>query len=412
MERNQGEVQSEFIALFCRENDLDKIRNTFSDCLGLPRQQDGNRLSFASQICRYELQIVLCAMGEDAEAFVQENKRAVQGFFANIENADEDIQINLCHFIQQTGAFVSILAEAMDERENLVQEMQKLTAAARQAMEALDCVLIVEQGTVALNKNGEVILAGDGRSEVETYFPFTLDRDPERLKDCTDRQKTRRYENMKYLFDRGIYVMELPVNGDDEEISIRNKEEVVRRMLGLFVVSLYSEAMLNPEENMTVPQAREYISHVMDCYAVKDPEEILTPEEYAYIQDDDPDEKTMINYSWRYENLYILEWVLGLLDWTDPVEICDVPLTVRCINGNEYGSIKEFCKKTVMRSKKEILDKADLVYRMDWAAVDARCHRMKGPAGIDHGVIHERHKTLNWMIRFLDADWDDVDTPT
>lgn len=71
---------------------------------------------------------------------------------------------------------------------------------------------------------------------------------------------------------------------------------------------------------------------------------------------------------------------------------------MRCINADEYGSIKDFCQKTVMRSKKEILDKADLVYRMDWAAVDARCHGMTGPAGINHGVIQERHKALNWMI--------------
>ncbi|MDE6219289.1 MAG: DUF4272 domain-containing protein, partial [Lachnospiraceae bacterium] len=137
-----------------------------------------------------------------------------------------------------------------------------------------------------------------------------------------------------------------------------------------------------------------------------------TPEELAYIRDDDPEEKTMIDYSWNYAHLYTLEWVLGLADWTDPVAICDVPLTVRNIHADAFSSIEDFCEKTLMRSKKEILDKADLVFRMDWAAVDARCHRMTGPAGIDHGVIQARHKTLNWMIGFLDAEWDDVDTPT
>ena len=183
-------------------------------------------------------------------------------------------------------------------------------------------------------------------------------------------------------------------------------------MLGLLVVSLYSESMLNPAENMDVSQAREFIARVMDNYAIKDPTEILTPAELAYIQDDSPEEKTMIGYSWNYEHLYTLEWVLGLTDWTEPTDICDVPLTVRNIDPNLFDSIGTICEKTVMRSKKEILDKADLVYRMDWAAVDARCHRMTGPAGIDHGVIQARHKTLNWMIRFFDAEWDDVDTPT
>jgi hypothetical protein len=32
--------------------------------------------------------------------------------------------------------------------------------------------------------------------------------------------------------------------------------------------------------------------------------------------------------------------------------------------------------------------------------------------GLDPGVIQERHHALNWLVRFEDAEWDDVDTPT
>ena len=81
-------------------------------------------------------------------------------------------------------------------------------------------------------------------------------------------------------------------------------------------------------------------------------------------------------------------------------------------NLREFKSVADMCENTVIRSKKEILDKADLIYRMDWAAVDARIHGMQGPAGLEHGVVQERHKTLNWMICFDDAEWDDVSTPT
>ncbi|MDE7204755.1 MAG: DUF4272 domain-containing protein [Lachnospiraceae bacterium] len=411
MEKNQ-EKQKELIALFSRENDLDKIRNAFSDCIGLPRSEGGNVLMFGSQTCNIALQIVISSMGEDEKKFLREQKNAVCGLFAGVDAEDEDIKINLCHYIQQSTAFISILLEAKSEQGDLREDVDKIIGIVQEVMEDVDSVLVAEQGTVALNKDNEVILSEDGDSDLETYFPFTLEENPERLKDCTDRQKTRRYENMKYLFDREIYVMELPVNSDDEEISLRSKEETVRRMLGLLVVSLYSESMLNPAENMDVPQAREFIARVMDNYAIRDPKEILTPAELAYIQDDNPEEKTMINYSWNYEHLYTLEWVLGLMEWTEPTDICDVPLTVRSIDPNLFDSIETICEKTIMHSKKEILDKADLVYRMDWAAVDARCHRMTGPAGIDHGVIQARHKTLNWMIRFLDAEWDDVDTPT
>jgi len=28
------------------------------------------------------------------------------------------------------------------------------------------------------------------------------------------------------------------------------------------------------------------------------------------------------------------------------------------------------------------------------------------------GIVLERHRPLNWLIRFEDADWDNVDMPT
>jgi Domain of unknown function (DUF4272) len=34
------------------------------------------------------------------------------------------------------------------------------------------------------------------------------------------------------------------------------------------------------------------------------------------------------------------------------------------------------------------------------------------PARLESGVVFERHRALNWMTRFQDADWDDADTPT
>ena len=215
---------------------------------------------------------------------------------------------------------------------------------------------------------------------------------------------------MKFLYDRKIYVCELPLNDDDENIRLRSQEDVVRRTIGTLIVSLYSEALLNPEENMSVTEARDFIRKVMKDFSVDKLEDVLTEQEMKYIEDDHSEESDRINFSWHYENLYVLEWILGLAEWTYPDGICDVGKMIQ--NLRKFDSIANMCKKTVMRSKEEILDKADLIYRMDWAAVDSRIHGMQGPAGLDHGVVQERHKTLNWMICFANAEWDDVPTPT
>jgi hypothetical protein len=34
------------------------------------------------------------------------------------------------------------------------------------------------------------------------------------------------------------------------------------------------------------------------------------------------------------------------------------------------------------------------------------------PANLNDGVLQERHHALNWLVRFEDREWDDVDTPT
>ena len=405
--------QKEIMVLFSREADLDKNRFAVTDCFGLKATEGGNSVVIGNKNCNVSITILLPSMGEDEKKFINNQKNAVCGFFSQVQECNEDIKINLCHHIQQAKAYIYIELEAKDSQVDLEDDVDAVQDIMWDVAEAVEGVLIVEQGTVALgvvDEEGVVILDGNGDSDLESYFPFVLDENPKFLAECTEKQKARRMKNMKYLFDKGIYVCELPLNQDEDMAAIRSKEEVARRALGLMVVALYSECMLNPEEHMSVEEAREYIAQIKDSYGIENLEEILSPEELAYIKDDNPEERTKIKYSWQYENLYVLEWVLGLAEWNDPVKICDVPLMVR--NMKEFHSIEDICAKTVMRTSTEILDKADLIYRMDWAAVDARIHRMRGPAGLEHGVVQEWHKTLNWMIHFGEDEWDNVDTPT
>ncbi len=60
-----------------------------------------------------------------------------------------------------------------------------------------------------------------------------------------------------------------------------------------------------------------------------------------------------------------------------------------------------------MRSKVELLDAADLYYRLDWACVDARING-KEMTQAHPGVVYERHYALNWLISYGNQEWDDV----
>lgn len=402
-------MEENLIVLFSREQNPELIMDVIMESFGLEKSAGGNNLHLENDVQSVNIDVFTESMGEEFKEFIQKQKNMVSGYFAQMQNCNEDIKINLIHHIQHSKAFIPIKTAVKQESDD-VDDIDAVIAVILEAMNHMDGVLIVDEGATALNSDGHVILSEECESDLEFYFPFELQEIPTFFENCTARQIARRTENMKYLFERYIYVCELPLNDDDENIKLRSQEDVVRRTIGTLLVSLYSEALLNPEENMSVSEARDFIRKVMKDFSIDEWKDVLTKEETEYIEDDNSDESARINFSWHYENLYVLEWLLGLEEWNYPEDICDVGKMVR--NLREFKSVADMCENTVIRSQKEILDKADLIYRMDWAAVDARIHGMQGPAGLEHGVVQERHKTLNWMICFDDAEWDDVSTPT
>jgi Domain of unknown function (DUF4272) len=103
-------------------------------------------------------------------------------------------------------------------------------------------------------------------------------------------------------------------------------------------------------------------------------------------------------------------WSLGFIDELPrPDKICDVPSAVSFLR--DLGR-EAFLKKATLRSAREILDAADLIYRYHWATTDARIKNQPAPAGLDPGVFQERHYALNWLVGYSDQEWDDVRTGT
>jgi hypothetical protein len=73
---------------------------------------------------------------------------------------------------------------------------------------------------------------------------------------------------------------------------------------------------------------------------------------------------------------------------------------------------QQFIADAKLRDFSQILDQADLIYRYHWAVVDARVKQKPAPAGLEKGVVMERHYALNWLIGYMNQAWDDVSTDT
>ena len=75
-------------------------------------------------------------------------------------------------------------------------------------------------------------------------------------------------------------------------------------------------------------------------------------------------------------------------------------------------SKSEFIEKADLRSIDEILNELDKTYRMNWACVDARIKGEQVSGSINPSVIYERHYALNWLTKYQNQEWDNVQTNT
>jgi hypothetical protein len=106
----------------------------------------------------------------------------------------------------------------------------------------------------------------------------------------------------------------------------------------------------------------------------------------------------------------VLLWALGqLTDLPPPTAICDVPALARIMLGRDAES---FIADAALRPTGTVLDALDMHYRLHWAIRQSRQDRKPVGIDLDASVVQERHVALNWLVRFADADWDSVDTPT
>ncbi|MGI4874009.1 MAG: DUF4272 domain-containing protein [Janthinobacterium lividum] len=182
----------------------------------------------------------------------------------------------------------------------------------------------------------------------------------------------------------------------EAQVSLRTQDEVVDRALALCYLGLQSEG-LEPE----------HLAEMSQDYRIASK---LTPQEQLYATAKQPTEQQKIDANWRYESLHTLLWALGFVnELVYPDQMCNVAADVKIIH---ELTETQFRQKARLRNKKEILDQADLILRLDWACVSARVKNEAAPANMDKGVVFERHHSLNWLIQYAEQDWDDVTTDT
>ena len=215
----------------------------------------------------------------------------------------------------------------------------------------------------------------------------------------TKDQQERRERSENYCKSHNVPVYNNPNSmfvDPEEKVIIRTKNEIVDRAIALCYLGLKSEGL---EQIHLDKMDKDY-----NIFSK------LTPNEKSYATAKQPTDQQKINANWRYESLHVMLWSLGFIDTLKyPDQVCNVADDVKIIHDLTEA---QFRKKAKLRSKQEILNQADLILRLNWACVSAQLKGEEAPSKLDKSVVYERHYSLNWLIRSLNEDWDDVTTNT
>ena len=392
--------------IFCPAESLAHIMDRMESALGVHSPGTGNRISIYQDDMHIDFTGFVADKETENGKKAQEQLQGVWAYFRQVETEHIDIQRNLLYHLRQCRGMVSVNAvydgPQNADKEGAISERMGVVTAALQGVLTWGMDALVDPA-------GKIILNKDGKSDLEYYMPSEVPIPADWAKDAPPEAVERRNKSMALLRDRHIYVTPwLPLLWERAEEPGRTLEEVCRRAAALLIVSLYSECRVG--EHMSYEESREFVNPIIESYGAE--ESFFSPEEWTYLNDPNSTEQTQIQYAWQYENLWVMEWALGLTDdlfW--PTRICDVPQSVRIMR--EYPSMEELTAAARLRPRKELLSQADLIYRLHWACVDARVMGMPAPQELEEGVVMERHRALFWLAGCDEmCPWDDVDLST
>jgi hypothetical protein len=281
------------------------------------------------------------------------------------------------HVLGHLGRVRHHLSVEVDERD--------MDAFARWAT-AANAIIFFTDSTVR-TPDGAILVdpeTGDAEDGVDVPYP------PDALE--------RKARSEQQLSSLGIRVpRSLPPVVSEVEVELREPREVIQRSLALFNCAVRAESLAS-KDPIPVSELKERNPAGFAAFS---------PSERAFIQAARPDQQTITNYVWRYEALNVLAWSVGAVaELPFPKGICDAGALAKTM----FGVMEDF--KPRPRSTAEFLDALDLHYRLHWATTDARVNETRPPPGVEPGVVAERHYALNWLTRFQEAEWDDVETPT
>ena len=189
------------------------------------------------------------------------------------------------------------------------------------------------------------------------------------------------------------YIDHLPLI-EESEARVRTPQEIAKRILVLMYLYYVSKK----------PQDRNNVIVFLKEQKLWDA--VSSHEKELFTKDLTGQEQ--INISWRKEAIWLLLWAINKVDILElPVEQVSISEIFERIPGFMEDT-NEYIQYATCRRIPEILDLADLTYRLHWATGHTS---LNGPLtlNLNSGIVQARHYAINWVTYYED-DWDEIRT--
>ena len=232
-------------------------------------------------------------------------------------------------------------------------------------------------------------------TEFKEFTPFI----PKELIDnfeMTDEDNARMARSIEEIEADGLpYLENMHTSISEARAVIPDKELIIKRAAAIQMTGIASELYNEMQEN-SKEKIKEFLEIFEKQYGIK---EVLTNEEKNYLEKYTDDVRINSEYNWRYECPPVLLWALSLQELTDLSTICNVKGTIEYFMENDLETLMN---KAELRSKDEIMDMLDYLYRLNWSAVELRIrpenhNNKKFP--YDESIIHFRRLALEWLVQ-------------
>ncbi|MFN8671466.1 MAG: DUF4272 domain-containing protein [Candidatus Sericytochromatia bacterium] len=203
-------------------------------------------------------------------------------------------------------------------------------------------------------------------------------------------QLNRKIYSEKILLEKGINISkDLPCLETEEKINFRTLPEITERLLALTAISLKASG--------------DEIAFLLFMNKFE-PKQYMTKNEKYFLGVKKSDIYIRELFLLNFEAIELFLWVLGYKDLK--LDFYNLSNRNEIINLlNILGSKERIISESLFKNKKDILDKADLFYRLNYFCLKSK-NEIVSNNNINIDKIHIINKAFNWLINFQKLDWE------